>query len=337
MPRNLVKAFFDTVRLEGISRALEKSVQHIRRDGLSATPELAFVVVEITTYCNLRCAGCLRTVKSREGHQVDRHMSVAEFRRVIDQLPSTGNLVVQGFGEPTLHPHLKELIAIARTSGKFSAIIFNSNGLARQPDYYRALCDAGLTEFDISVDALDQEIADRVRTGTDTRMLEKRLQQFSSLFEGKIGVRIVVRAENQDHISAMLNRLNDLGSFKVSVQPYWDFGYPAGALTVTQRQSLVTELERMKEQWTRLSITDLEGLLPPHEVCRLPWHSPAITVDGYVAPCCALMHKDIIHFGNIFQTAFSDIWQSEAISDFRATMEHQTPEVCRSCPRVVPR
>jgi radical SAM protein with 4Fe4S-binding SPASM domain len=359
MPRKHLRAFFRTIRFEGPSKTLAKSVHYVRKSvqafiqGPDGNPllhpsndygrihecsalchgRLSIVVVEITTLCNLRCPGCLRTVRSREGHRVDRHMSVDEFQHVIDQLPGAEILVVQGYGEPTLHPRLSNLIRIAREADRFRAIHFTSNGLAKQPEYYRELCEAGLTQFDISVDTLDQNLADRVRTGTDIPLLETRLRQFSRIWGDDMGVRIVARAENIEYIPAMLDRLNMLGSFTVFLQPYWDLGYPAGQITVIQRRALVTKLEHMKEKWPRLCIQDLEVLLPAEEICPLPWNSPAITVEGNVAPCCALMHNDAAHFGSIFQTPFFGIWHSEALADFRSMMEQQTPEVCRSCPR----
>ena len=93
-------------------------------------PILNCVYVEITTYCNLKCKGCSRT-NSIEKHTWhggtetnwnNQHMSVEEFTEIVNGIPPIRLVRLFGIGEPTMHPSLPELIAIAHSKRKFKEI-----------------------------------------------------------------------------------------------------------------------------------------------------------------------------------------------------------------------
>ena len=65
------------------------------------------------------------------------HMPVERFGAILANGPPADAIVLQGIGEPTLHPALPRFVTMARAAGKFGAISFNTNGLARELDYYR--------------------------------------------------------------------------------------------------------------------------------------------------------------------------------------------------------
>lgn len=67
-------------------------------------PFPALLQVEVTTRCNMRCAMC---VKSAEGCRIpEAHMPMELFTRIESVLPHCHGLVLNGIGEPLLHPHL---------------------------------------------------------------------------------------------------------------------------------------------------------------------------------------------------------------------------------------
>ena len=70
------------------------------------------VYVELTTRCNLQCPMCL---KFSEGSCIDEgDLPLAFFKKLAPSLAHTEFLVLNGIGEPLLHPDLDEIIAIAR-------------------------------------------------------------------------------------------------------------------------------------------------------------------------------------------------------------------------------
>ncbi len=331
MDTGLAVLLRDRVRRFGVLSVLGKGVKYLARHGLRGLPRLTQVQVEVTTACNLRCPDCFKYATPQDDGRHNRNMSVDEFRRIVELLPHTNTLLPQGIGEPTLHPDLPEMIRIARATGKFNDIQMNSNALAKPPEYYGELFESGLTGLQISVDSLDQALADRIRTGTNVKRLRECVGVLIGRFPGRVGVRTVVRAENVDSIPEMLGELNELGTMDVYLQIYVDLGSSAGIVIDERRDRFIREIRRLEGRLSRLRITTL-GITPSDGVCASPWTSPAITVDGYVTPCCVIWEKDQINFGNALEKPFDEVWASPVARDFRREIRRHSPPCCADCP-----
>ena len=334
MDKGLAVFILDRVKRFGVLNVLGKGAKYLARHGLRGLPALAQVQVEVTTACNLKCPDCFKYASPQDEGRNNRNMSVDEFRRIVESLPRTNTLLPQGIGEPTVHPDLPRLIRIARDTGKFNDIQINSNGLARPPEYYAELFESGLTGLQISVDSLDQALSDRIRTGTDVKRLRECVASLVKRFPGRVGVRTVVRAENADSIPGMLEELNSLGPMDVYLQIYVDLGSGAGVVTNARRDSFIREVRQLEARLSRLRITTL-GITPSEGVCASPWTSPAITVDGYVTPCCVIWEKDLMNFGNALEKPFSEVWQSPVAQVFRREIRRHSPGCCADCPYYV--
>ena len=96
---------------------------------------------------------------------------LAMYEQWLDEMIAGGvrSLVLSG-GEPTLIPSLPELIARARRAGVY--VVLESNGLRlREPDYRRALADAGLGEVFVSLHAADPRVSDEMTRTPGTHAL----------------------------------------------------------------------------------------------------------------------------------------------------------------------
>lgn len=100
----------------------------------------------VTDRCNFKCPYC-RGVSTRRGYD----LGWDECREILDQWLSDGlrNIRFSG-GEPTLWPHLERAVRYVRPSVERVAI--STNGTAKE-SMYRALVDAGVDDFSISLDA----------------------------------------------------------------------------------------------------------------------------------------------------------------------------------------
>ena len=329
---NIVRKALKIAKTEGLGELAKKAVQRLREDKFAVPAKLDMVVVEVTTYCNLKCSGCVRTVMSKEeGQWEDRHVDVDDFRRMINDLPPAKSLIPQGIGEPTMHPRILELLGIARSANKFDRIEINTNGLVRSTDFYGQLFEAGLTNLTVSVDSLDDDVIEIVRSGTEIPKLEKRLKEFSARFPGKIGIRVTVSKWNKDRLSALLAKLNRIGSFDVWLQPFFDMGNGGGVLDKEEADALVKGLDALTAPFGNLKVL-AEPFERSEEVCTSPWRSPAIRVDGQVKPCCMIFYQEKIEFGNAFTTPFHDLWNSERVAEFREDFVKKSPDCCSRCP-----
>lgn len=295
------------------------------------TAELSIVNVEVTTYCNLQCAGCQRTIHSADGAWSNSHVTVDNFKKLIDELPTARELIPQGIGEPLLHPHLPELLRYARDSGKFDAITLTSHGMVRDDDAFIELFDCGLSKLYFSVDATDPELAEQLRAGTDLDVLMPRIQMLAARFPGRIEIRTTLGTANLDHLPKLLEDLNALGRIEVCVHPYDDIGLSDGCLTTAQLLEVTDRLPLLAKPLKNLKVV-ANGLLPSKEICRWPWQSPSIKANGEVTPCCRIMYFRDFNFGNAFSSSFDEVFHSDETNAWRDQFEKKTPELCQGCP-----
>ncbi|MCM8819213.1 MAG: SPASM domain-containing protein [Candidatus Omnitrophica bacterium] len=103
---------------------------------------------------------------------------------------------------------------------------------------------------------------------------------------------------------------------------------------INQAREVKKEIERfVKEYRGKLNICFLSSK-KRKGICYWPFTRAFITVDGFVTPCCIRMDPDVINFGNIFDTSFESIWNSQKYKNFRKTMVKTSlfNPVCDQCP-----
>jgi len=112
------------------------------------------VYLETTTRCNLRCRMC---VKYAQGSCIEEgDLDPALFEQLLPSLAHTRFLVLNGIGEPLLHPQLARMIVRARSVMPEKSIIgFQSNGLLFTQDRATELVQAGLDTVCLSMDSLE--------------------------------------------------------------------------------------------------------------------------------------------------------------------------------------
>ncbi len=109
--------------------------------------------VEVTTRCNLRCEKCIKQV---HGNGIcDGDFSLASFKKIVGELSEVKQLVLNGIGEPLLHPDLVTMVALAaeKMSPK-SSIGFQTNGVLLSERKAFELINAGVTTVCFSLDSL---------------------------------------------------------------------------------------------------------------------------------------------------------------------------------------
>ena len=67
--------------------------------------------LEVTTNCNMSCGMC---VKNAPGSSIsNQHLNIAIFKKLLPYLSHVQELVLNGIGEPLLHPDLLWMISKA--------------------------------------------------------------------------------------------------------------------------------------------------------------------------------------------------------------------------------
>ena len=143
----------------------------------------AKLFVEVTTLCNLQCGMCVK--QNGTGGIPEGTMSMETFERLAPAFPHLESLVLNGIGEPLLHPQLEEFISRARDLLPEKAWVgFQSNGMLLTDERAASLVDAGLDRICISLDTVSDDSFRSIRSGGEVRGI---VAAFASLNKAKMG------------------------------------------------------------------------------------------------------------------------------------------------------
>lgn len=263
-------------------------------------------------------------------------MPLEGFKAVIATLPPTGILILQGNGEPLLHPHLLEMVTIARQSGKFRIISFNSNLLARDESYILALRQAGLSRIMVSIDSFNQETADLCRGGTDVALLKARIERLVPFIP--LGISVTVSRDNltdlPDIVSWINSRLENawIDFQRLNPVPQRSDGRDP-SLRPEDLAIFAQLIEQMRRKFPFVSLApspDLDQKIGKVS-CPMPFTRPFITVEGDLCPCCYVADPSAYQNTNLFTIPFEIAWMSPAVQDWLAEFATGVPEICRHC------
>jgi len=172
-------------------------------------PRPSKLFVETTTRCNL---GCFMCVKQTCDHAImEGDMSLATFAALEPAFPALEALVLNGVGEPLLHPDLEVFIRRAKTlMPRESWIGFQSNGLLLTESRAVSLLEAGLDRICLSIDSVSPDTFRRVREGGELDDISDAFSALASAMtrtgraDFKIGVEYVVMQGNLQELPAAL-------------------------------------------------------------------------------------------------------------------------------------
>ena len=138
------------------------------------------IIVETTSRCNLSCSMCLRhSWKESEGD-----MDLDVFRSILSSSSKPDSLSLSGYGEPFLHPHLVDMIRMARERlPNHSRIHLTSNGTLPDRGVLQDAIQAGLNGIAISVDSLQADQFQLIRGGASLSTVTETLEHFAALRE----------------------------------------------------------------------------------------------------------------------------------------------------------
>lgn len=163
---------------------LERAVAHGRAMRLRRThpeglipPVPKRVIVEPTNACNLACAYC----GNKDMLRPATYLPIELFRELVEEMRELGipRLTLHTIGEPTMHPRVAEMIAIAKEAGRIVNI--STNGTLLTEARARALVEAGPDILNVSADAGDPETFAKTRGGADLEQVLEGIRRVRRL------------------------------------------------------------------------------------------------------------------------------------------------------------
>lgn len=316
-PRRLWNAFVVYASYR-ISRLLRRPIQWGLPIGLSVEP---------TTSCNLRCPQCpsgLRSFSRPTGM-----LDLPSFKRWLR--PISGRLwTLQLYfqGEPLLHPGFSEAVRIGHDAGLFT--MSSTNGHFLTEAHCHKLVESGLDLLVISIDGVDQERYQEYRVGGSlekvldgSRELIRIRKQLKSKTPYLIFQMVVFR-HNRHQIEAAKELARQIGFDEIRFKTAQVYDADSAGKLIPE-EAVYTRYAR--DESGRFG---LKNSLPDH--CWRLWHSPVVSWDGKVLPCC--FDKDAQHImGELPLADFSSIWRGERYGNFRRALlrDRRSTDICRNC------
>jgi len=293
------------------------------RDGLLS------MEIEFSLRCNYRCPYCYVP----RNPDVAQELSRSEIEDVIRQAKALGarKIIILG-GEPSIYPHLVEMIDLIRGLGMAVEMFTNGSGIT--PAMAAALAERSVRVV-LKMNSFDEAVQDRLtgvkgsyRQIRDTLTLLRQAGYPSE--ERFLAVSTVICRDNQHEILTMWQWLRNRG-----IAPYFEIITPqANAAEHPELHVSSGELERLFHAIARLD-RERYGLVwepqPPlvGNKCLRHRFSCLVTARGDVLPCVGVT----IPVGNIRKTPLGEILRnSEVIRNLKRHRE-TIKGPCRDCDR----
>jgi len=308
--------------------------------------------IEPTTFCNFRCPHCPTSEARASGPARPRvHLSLADFTRVLDQLPGVYRVKLVGLGEPLLNPEFFALVAAARRRGL--RVLTTTNGSLLDASRCQALLASGLNHVNISVDAARPETHARIRPGSDLAQLGENI---AALVRARgrrrppeIRVWHVLQRESTRELPELVSLCASWGVDGLLCSGrLTNFGSAALVDVVARRRTAADELRQvLPEARARAEAAGLLFKCPPApqplstpargRPCRWPWSRTFISARGEVRPCPYAAGPEGLTLGRLFAedgspVPFAESWNGPAMQELREQIAaRRNPAFCRAC------
>lgn len=293
------------------------------------------IQIEITNLCNLDCKMCPRKKLPIKYKQ----MELDFFKDVIKRLDGVKEIILTGWGEPTVHKDLAEMVSIVKKSGKKARL--TTNGLLINEKLARKLIDAGIDSITFSVDYVDSK--EENEFGHTNKKSLENIRRLAKLEDRPSIVIQSILEKPTSNILRICDFAKEVGAERLNISRVFTFfseGMP--------RPSHEEEKMMIKEIFSYAKKIGLQADMIQYGVgkgltrffypigkhamglfgknCLRLFNYAYINVDGNITPCCLLPSLSV---GNIMEKSLEEIWQGDELKRFIAN--HNKHPVCKKC------
>ena len=263
---------------------------------------LGFLWLEITQKCNLTCAHCY--VESSPRLPLLSELSLGDWLRVLSESADVGCKSVQFIGgEPTLHPHLDQLIEYAAGNGfDFIEVFTNATTLSlnRIDTFLRYKVNVACSFYSACGETHDQITG---KKGSFDKTVEAIRKAVTSGLSLRVG--IIEMDANKQNKKETIDFLRTLGVNKIGGDRVRSIGRGSNIRTNKEHK-----------------FGDLCGQCWRQKLC--------VTYNGQVYPCIMSRNHNV---GNVRKQSLNAILCSNELKAFRTNMKEHTERIrCWSGP-----
>ncbi len=189
--------------------------------------------IELTSNCPAHCAMCPRSQIKEKGF-----MSYKTLKNIVDQAQENNiwEITFSGRGEPTLHPHLPEMLSLCEKSSVTSALI--TTAVAMNKDNIEACKNVDVIR--LSVSSFDKNTFEKIHRGLDYYKVWQNIDNLTNAIPEKIKVHLVGGETIYDHLEETIDFFHKKNINSLYIFPIWNRG---GDITskdnMEKRQNLI--------------------------------------------------------------------------------------------------
>lgn len=260
---------------------------------------------ETSSICNLKCPMCYRP------HRADKNDGVMDFglyKDAVDECARHGlySIRLSWRGEPTLNPHIVEMVAYAKEAG-IKEVSFITNGVKLEGALAEGLVRAGLDYFSVSIDGVHSKYEEIRRPAKFMETVE-RLRNMRKLRDSIGGGYPRIR------INSIWSAIKD------NPKEYFDVFSP-----------IVDYITINPDYDHSLKSTEID----PRHVCQYLYQRLTVMWDGSVPLCICDKSKEVL-LGRLGEDSLHSMWHGETMRDMRMRQlngQIKTIAPCTKCQR----
>ena len=271
-----------------------------------------YLILEPVSSCNLRCPFCMQSdEKFTSNKDMMGMMELELFKKIIDEAYELGTkaITLTGRGEPTLNPHIEEMLEYC--SGKFIEIKMNTNATVLNERMCHKILKSGLTDLVFSVDSYYKEEFESLRVNANFEKVVSNVKKFKEIKE-----------QFYPNSSCVTRASGVQVSDKQNLEKFEEFWKEMVDFVV---------MVRMIERWDLYSnTTDMAATSPCHYLGR----NLSIYFDGSVNPC-DIDYQGKLNLGSLNRSTISELWNDKKYKDlFNAHKDNSRKNLypCDRCP-----
>jgi len=330
----------ENIRRENIKRENMEQLADYRAY-LQKHPKLAYLFIELTNRCNMRCTHCGSWCSPENSQNIDVDAVYETLKSVKARYKSAHTMICLTGGEPLMHPSFGRVAKMLKTLGFPWGM--TSNGLLIDEAMAAFLKENGMGSITLSLDGVTKtHDAFRKVPGA----FKKTLKAVDALNHSgmKVQVTTVVTKQNigeLDDICAVLKAHHTASWRLVNIEPIGRaLAHPELMLAAEDYRYLLDYIrEKRFDPSETMDVTfGCSHYLPEayehmvrdyYFICGSGIYVGSILCNGDIYSCLDIKRYPALVQGNIFKDDFCDIWENR-FEVFREDRSEKC-KVCREC------
>ena len=305
------------------------------------------VKIDLTEACNHRCEFCFYNDENRDIGVKRENISKGTRSIPFDKLKATlldlshggtQAITLIGGGEPTLHPHFKEILqTLASIDIQFGMVSNGARGMDEET--FDLLLKSTWLRF--SIDTLDPQTYLELHNPKNQKVdnLPNTLDNLKTILARRsqktvVGASFLIHPLNYTEIVSFAQNMKEMGVDYVEYKPMYmnSLGESQKEFFLGIRHTL-DEVKKVGNEKFKVIVlmdrmSDNTFVSKDYTKCWMHYFTTHIGVDGEVYPCCVLAYAAEKGYGNLKQQSFADIWLGEKR---KKIIESLTPDRCPRC------